>query len=662
MVLDDFDDLLDDAPSKPARRPSRFQPKSAKIKPKPEPNVDFTHPKQEDVQVIQPQQCSVDIKPNETDRISETKPDETMEDVEAVEEDTNVEPMEEDIEEEEDSVVREIDVYFSPPPLDSNAQLYVLQYPLRPSWRPYELDERCKEVRIHPKTGNVEVELSLDTSSNYDQDIADHLRIEKQILSSWRPPLTTSYAVGILKGNELHLNPVHAVVQLRPSMEHLTSGRSKKSSAAQQVENTTKKQGKTVESTSESGTDTEEPWISLDYHGKINGESSLSTRYQEKMTSQVRSDIPFSMSPYEYINSLCPGSNTANDGSRGQLRRSLLSLPLKERFERWFTEGPQVNRFSTLKHLAPDHSDEDVINILQICACLVQGLWIARTSLLKLKRAEGIARDYLLLLFKNNDVVNRQQLDEYNLYKEAEPYLKEFAVQKPSKKDWTMKEPRDTSFISGYPHIVEDQKKKLDHMHNLVLSALQKTKNAAAGKKVPPKNPPVTTDQAANLPVHGTSGPRPTTIPDLPKSIEALLRKHNVCSLQFICQSLQEQGILNADNAPPLPELHSVLGQIAIKIRDVYVLKSLGESDLDPLRSVVINLLGAKEPNAKLRKAEIDAAASIAMKGTIISKDVYTRVMNQLCYTVKGSGWVLKAGDGHSKLNSLDLPDASNNS
>lgn len=31
--------------------------------------------------------------------------------------------------------------FFSP-------QLYVLQYPLRPCWRPYDMDERCEEVRI----------------------------------------------------------------------------------------------------------------------------------------------------------------------------------------------------------------------------------------------------------------------------------------------------------------------------------------------------------------------------------------------------------------------------------------------------------------------------------------------------------------------------------
>ncbi|KAL5711767.1 hypothetical protein ACHQM5_014009 [Ranunculus cassubicifolius] len=191
----DFDDLLDDAPIKPALRVCRFQPKSAKLKHKPE------TPKPENFSKLIPKQ--EDVKPIERD--------DTM--IDAAEEDSNMEATGED-ETMADEIVRTIDVYFTPPPIDSNGQLYVLQYPLRPSWRPYELDETCKEVRIQPQSGKVQVELSLDTSTNYDEDIADTLRIEKQVLSSWRPPLTTSYAVGVLRGNELHLNPVHAVVQL----------------------------------------------------------------------------------------------------------------------------------------------------------------------------------------------------------------------------------------------------------------------------------------------------------------------------------------------------------------------------------------------------------------------------------------------------------------
>nr|VDD26745.1 unnamed protein product [Brassica oleracea] len=66
-------------------------------------------------------------------------------------------------EEEEDVVVREIDVFYNPS-IGANTELYVLQYSLRPSWRAYEMDERCQEVRVNPSTSEVELDLSMDVN------------------------------------------------------------------------------------------------------------------------------------------------------------------------------------------------------------------------------------------------------------------------------------------------------------------------------------------------------------------------------------------------------------------------------------------------------------------------------------------------------------------
>ncbi|EMS55910.1 hypothetical protein TRIUR3_27365 [Triticum urartu] len=73
--------------------------------------------------------------------------------------------------EDEDFVVREMDVYFTPKPFDKDTKLYIAQYPLRPCWRPYELGEVCKEVRVRPESSEVEVDLEIDTESdNYDPE------------------------------------------------------------------------------------------------------------------------------------------------------------------------------------------------------------------------------------------------------------------------------------------------------------------------------------------------------------------------------------------------------------------------------------------------------------------------------------------------------------
>ncbi|CDY33894.1 BnaA02g30930D [Brassica napus] len=126
-------------------------------------------------------------------------------------------------EEEEDVVVREIDVFYNPS-IGANTELYVLQYPLRPSWRAYEMDERCQEVRVNPSTSEVELDLSMDVNStNYDSKSASELHMTKQ----------------------LHLNPVHAVPQLRPSMKYLSSKRIQ-AEAPEESARASKKQNKGV--------------------------------------------------------------------------------------------------------------------------------------------------------------------------------------------------------------------------------------------------------------------------------------------------------------------------------------------------------------------------------------------------------------------------------
>lgn len=61
-------------------------------------------------------------------------------------------------------------------------QLYVLQYPLRPWWRPYELENRCEEVRLKPATSEMEIDLSLNLDpKNYDEDCGNRLKMTKQV-------------------------------------------------------------------------------------------------------------------------------------------------------------------------------------------------------------------------------------------------------------------------------------------------------------------------------------------------------------------------------------------------------------------------------------------------------------------------------------------------
>ncbi|KAI3863256.1 hypothetical protein MKX03_011679 [Papaver bracteatum] len=192
----------------------------------------------------------------------------------------------------------------------------------------------------------------------------------------------------------LHLNPVITLVQLRPSMEHVIPSGLKNKNSVEAL-------GNLVRPLNGQDTKVEEPWVSLEYHGS---DSIFSSRFRQQMTSDVSTPIRFSMNPrYSYANSLCPPTPIDDDGRKTLLRMICLSLPLKEKFKKWFVEGDQVSRFVSLKYLAPDDPEEIVFQEIQQHANLVQGLWVCKTNFLPLKGAEMAARDKILCLFTRKD-------------------------------------------------------------------------------------------------------------------------------------------------------------------------------------------------------------------------------------------------------------------
>uniref|UniRef100_A0A6N2LB53 DNA-directed RNA polymerase III subunit RPC5 n=1 Tax=Salix viminalis TaxID=40686 RepID=A0A6N2LB53_SALVM len=651
----DLDGL--DEPSNVRKPPSRFAPTSKKLqpkskpKPKPEP--------QESVPAAPKFEPSVsntaeDAKPKIDDTLSKTgmggfNGDVKME-IDAKEERGAAakenDPMDVD-KEEDDVVVREIDVYFTP-------SLYVMQYPLRPRWRPYELDERCKEVRVKPESTEVEVDLSIDDTKNYDPDIASRLNMKKQTLSSsWSPPPATGYAVGVLIGNKLHLNPIHTVVQLRPSMDYLSSGSSKGKKNATSGEDSNegkpsslpKKQSKQMSSGNEQKPDVEESWIPLKYHGS---KSDLSSRYLQNMVAQESSNIEFAMSPYDYMSSLCPVITNNNIKLNGPSRRVLLSLPLEERIKRLFLEGPPIHRFAALRHLIPDDSIEDLLTVLQEFGQLVQGLWVPKTSLLfpspkpneKVKLA---ARDYILLLFSKSLVVTPSQLNVPMKPLLLKSFLNIFAVERPSFKDWKFKENMDTQFVELYSDIVRKQEQAWEVIGKNISVAFDRA-GKSVSKIVITKPKKTMTDETREA---------------LRKALPKVLQTHKVCSFEMICQGLRQLAISQSTlpkadprilvaaasgaEAPP-EELQEVISEVATNIHGFYVLKSSPEHpDFDPLRKVVIGLFLARGPNANIKKSEVQAAARHELKREP-SNSEYIKVMTDLCES-KGSAWVLKSGD-----------------
>ncbi|CAN1225046.1 DNA-directed RNA polymerase III subunit RPC5 [Linum perenne] len=685
MDLDDFDEL--DAPKQAPAKAFKFAPKDSKFKPqpkgkqparsqvsaiKPEPQDPIVSTlNKEDVQDItklEPQEPTVPALCKKDDESIKPKLDVEAKaaaessisnaagaDMEvdaardAGEEDhhMDIDRGEEVVGEEEDVIVREIEVFLTPS-VDPETQLFVLQYPLRPRWRPYELDERCEQVRVKPSTAEVEVDLSIDDSMNLDADYASKLTMTKRTLSSsWAPPGSRAgYAVGVLIGNKLHLNPVKAVVQLRPSLKDFATFDSKvKIYAESDADDTIKQEGssqakRASSSKKQTGTvngqslDAEESWVPLKYH---DSKSDISSAYLDKMVTQDRSPIEFSMSSYEYMSSMCPGASSNSDNRKGPLRRLLLPLPLEVRIKKLLAEGPPLQKFVTIKHFAPDSSNEDLLVVLEEYGQLVQGLWAAKTTLLfpSSDAPKRIARDYVLMLFNKGLEIRSSMLRGVppKIQEDMKVNLKIFAVERPSLGDWKFKEQPDWPFIKLYPHVVEKSKKSYESSEKNINEILSKTVKVGSGSRVAskanvPKNPakPVGSDKIVTT--TAASGSTKGTITHetregLKKFLLKIFQTHKVCRDQ-------------------------VLERCTLPKVDPRIAKAIGAAADGPQEELeeraVINLLIARGPNAKLKKAEIINAAQLEMKREITNAE-YSKVVADICES-KGSAWMLKSGDG----------------
>jgi DNA-directed RNA polymerase-3 subunit RPC5 len=124
----------------------------------------------------------------------------------------------------ENSVVRRIPVFFNRARA-ADQTLCVLQYPLRPADRPYDI-QHVDAVRYKPKSGKLEIELPRNKGEaanerNVDPEAAPNLRADRRALVSTETPVREGYCVAAMHEGTLHLTPVDAAFQMRPSLAHL---------------------------------------------------------------------------------------------------------------------------------------------------------------------------------------------------------------------------------------------------------------------------------------------------------------------------------------------------------------------------------------------------------------------------------------------------------
>ncbi|EFN57906.1 hypothetical protein CHLNCDRAFT_141955 [Chlorella variabilis] len=256
---------------------------------------------------------------------------------------------------EDDKIVRELDVYLLQGELGQGTQArraaaaaatFLLQFPLRPPWRPYHTDRvGLENVKLKPKVKKLQCEVPLETNSrNYNGNAEpsrhavaaaacrsdDPAKISAITLQSARLEQRTAFAAGFVEEDRLMLLPIDEALQLRPSLAHLDKEKDQSAARKKQDggEEEDQKQPELLQLTVQvKRRETEQQaearlksyahlaeqekadqWVALDYHG---GASDLAQTVWSKLVSaDNKPDVGVTLSREQYLDAIVPGSSS----------------------------------------------------------------------------------------------------------------------------------------------------------------------------------------------------------------------------------------------------------------------------------------------------------------------------------------------------------------
>eukprot|EP01103_Thecamoeba_quadrilineata_P019831 TRINITY_DN8221_c0_g1_i1.p1 TRINITY_DN8221_c0_g1~~TRINITY_DN8221_c0_g1_i1.p1 ORF type:complete len:405 (+),score=56.70 TRINITY_DN8221_c0_g1_i1:32-1246(+) len=359
--------------------------------------------------------------------------------------------------EDQDFVVKEMPVYLTQSMADN---LLILQYPLRPRWKPYN-QNNLTGVRIAPKESKIELEYRLERDENYNKE--DNSGYDKFILTSTNIPLKTNYAVGVIRSNELHITPISppnaGIYQFRPQFDYLDRSR---------------KEGDTEKE--EEKKDENESWMTYDYVPATR--TGLSAAAYERLFCSGGFVTGFEMEKNEYLTLLNPpppisGYSTHRIIPLYEIRK----MPLQEQVQH-IMQYAYVLQQQRLEELAVFSNLSELLICMSQVAVLVQGCWVLRPVFTCYKRKLlQTVYEFILLLFTKDRFVKRE--DVYNatgidnkiivdmLSKVAIPIK---GINSPG---WELKLPYDSYFDENFLDVVEQYREYWESSQERIFISVQ---------------------------------------------------------------------------------------------------------------------------------------------------------------------------------------------
>ncbi|KFQ85469.1 DNA-directed RNA polymerase III subunit RPC5, partial [Phoenicopterus ruber ruber] len=435
-------------------------------------------------------------------------------------------------------------------------KLYLFQYPIRPASMTYD-DVTHLSAKIKPKQQKVELEMAIDTlNPNYCRSKGEQIALnvdgtctdetstyssklmDKQTFCSSQAASNVSrYAAAVYKKgkfllltphiSELHLTPLHGILQLRPSFTYLDKadakhrereaanegGDSSQDEAEDDVKQITvrfsrpeteqARQRRVQSYEFLQKRQAEEHWVHLHYYGLKDSRSEHERQYLFSQGHGLAENTELIKSPSEYLMMLMPPSvEEENDKpmapsnvlSMAQLR----TLPLADQIK-ILMKNVKVMPFANLMSLLGSGTDSTaVLRCIQQVAMLVQGNWVVKSDVLYPKDTSsphsGVpaevlcrGRDFVMWKFTQDRWVVRKEVAAVTKLcpEDVKDFLEHMSVARINK-GWEFMLPYDEDFVKKHPDIVQRQhmlwmgiQAKLEKVYNLLKEHLTPKKQEA---------------------------------------------------------------------------------------------------------------------------------------------------------------------------------------
>ncbi|XP_009989149.1 PREDICTED: DNA-directed RNA polymerase III subunit RPC5 isoform X1 [Tauraco erythrolophus] len=445
--------------------------------------------------------------------------------------------------EEDDPIIQEIDVFLARSLLE---KLYLFQYPIRPASMTYD-DVTHLSAKIKPKQQKVELEMAIDTlNPNYCRSKGEQIALnvdgtctdetstyssklmDKQTFCSSQAASNVSrYAAAVYKKGELHLTPLHGILQLRPSFTYLDKadakhrereaanegGDSSQDEAEDDVKQITvrfsrpeteqARQRRVQSYEFLQKRQAEEHWVHLHYYGLKDSRSEHERQYLFSQGHGLAENTELIKSPSEYLMMLMPPSvEEENDKpmapSNVLSMAQLKTLPLADQIK-ILMKNVKVMPFANLMSLLGSGTDSTaVLRCIQQVAMLVQGNWVVKSDVLYPKDTSsphsGVpaevlcrGRDFVMWKFTQDRWVVRKEVAAVTKLcpEDVKDFLEHMSVARINK-GWEFMLPYDEDFVKKHPDIVQRQhmlwmgiQAKLEKVYNLLKEHLTPKKQEA---------------------------------------------------------------------------------------------------------------------------------------------------------------------------------------